>query len=248
MWEICIEANSSNGHLIDYIEERMQPVLAEVGGIKSTIQLGGNKSIALGCRVGESAKVIGVLRPVLCDVVCEKMKFDFLRKQINLLPGDSKFFEAFVKVCTYFDSELERKIVMRSLPVTSKIVLESLLDFRMRPLKNKWQELCNLTNDNSTLFVQSETFVELLKFLIDNLEHKSDCVVLSFDKECAISEERGDKVFLLSNLSADDDIGIITSVIELCPHKIKVFSDNGHIELLKFLCELFEGRVEIISR
>lgn len=137
---------------------------------------------------------------------------------------------------------------MRSLPTSSKIVLESLLEFRMRPLKNKWQELCNLTNDNSTLFIQSETFIELLKFLIANLENKSECVVISFDEECVISEERGDKVLLLSNLSADDDVGIITSVIELCPNRIKVFSDSGHVELLNFLCELFEGRIEIISR
>lgn len=91
MWEVCIEANSSNGHLIDYIVERMEPVLSEVGGIKSTIQLGSTKSVALGCAMSQSSRVAGVLRQVLCDVVCEKMKFDFLHKRINLVPAKVSF-------------------------------------------------------------------------------------------------------------------------------------------------------------
>lgn len=246
MWEFCIEANKKNIHLINYISERMADAVSLADGVQSVITLGNTSSLAIGCEQKHKRQIEGVLRMVLCDAVCEKMKFDFLKKHINLIINDEKLFDAFVKVYTYFDSEIERKIVLRSLFFSKKIVLESFLDFRLQPLRKKWEEMCNLTNSNSNLFLQSETFIELLKFLISNLESKSDCLVLDLENGCNLYEEKGNKIFALQSFDIEDDINIVTSVIELCPNKIKIMGGGQNSEIVSLIGELFYGRVEIV--
>jgi len=246
MWEFCIETDKKNSHLINYISERMTDALSCVDGVQSVVTLGNTSSLAVGCEQKHKRHIEGVLRVVLCDTICEKMKFDFLKKHINLIINEEKLFDAFVKVYTYFDSEIERKMVLRSLIFSKKIVLESFLHFRLQPLLNKWEEMCNLTNCNSSLFLQSETFIELLKFLISNLESKSECLVLDLEDGCKLYEEKGNKIFALQTFEVDDDINIVTSMIELCPNKIKIMGGGQNREIVSLLGELFYGRIEIV--
>jgi len=246
MWEFCVETDKKNINLINYISERIADTIASIDGVQSVITLGNTSSLAIGCEQKYKKQIEGALRVVLCDTICEKMKFDFLKKHINLIINEEKLFDAFVKVYTYFDSELERKIVLRSLFFSKKLVLESFFHFRLQSLQKKWEEMCNLTNCNSTLFLQSETFIELLKFLISNLESRSDCLVLDLADGCRLYEEKNNKIFALQNFEIDDDINIVTSMIELCPNKIKIISGGQNSEIISLLGELFYGRVEII--
>ena len=246
MWEFCVEASKKNAHIIDYISQRLENVISSVDGVKSYITFGNSSSVAVGCPKKHYQKLEGALRVIICDAICEKMKFDYLKNHIVLSVSDEKLFDAFIKVYTYFDSEIERKIVLRSLFFKNKIVLESFLSFRLQPLKKKWEEMCNLTNTNSNLFLQSETFIELLKFLISNLDCKMNTVVLDLSSNIVLYEERGNALVALLNFQANDDIGIITQIIELCPRKIKIISGNNN-EVVSLIGELFENRVEIIK-
>lgn len=246
MWEFCIEADKKNVHLINYISERLSDCIANVKGVQSVVTMGRTSSLAIGCEQKYKKQMENVLRLILCDTICEKMKFDFLKTNITLLIKEEKLFDAFIKVYTYFDNEVEKKMVLRSLFFSKKLVLESFINFRLQPLKKKWEEMCNLTNHNSNLFLRSETFIELLKFLIANLDRRSDCLVLDFEDGCKLYEEKNDKIFALQNFMVDDDINIVVSMIELCPNKIKIISGEKNKEIISLLGELFYGRVEIV--
>ncbi len=247
MWEICIETSINNKDYILYIKNKMQNTISAVSGVISLFENTDICSIAIGCKKQDKSKVAGVLRFILCDVICEKMKYDYLSKNVGLVPQDSGYFSPFVKVLTYFDSELERQIVMRSLNLTPKIVLESFLNFKLRPLKIKWQELCNLTNDNAGLFLQSETFLELLKFLIANLDVKRECIIVSMQDKCIVYEEKNKNLISLASFDKNDEFGLLSSLIELCPNHIKVMNSKNNKETTNILSNLFEGRVEIVK-
>ncbi len=246
MWEFSIEAKQKNSHLIDYISERIENALSSVQGVKSVVSLGDKTCIAIGCDDVFAKQLEGVLRVVICDTICEKMKFDFLKNNIDLTLSNEKLFDAFVKVYTYFDCDLERKIIVRNLVLKDKLVLESFLEFRLQPLKMKWKEMCNLTNSSSNVFLKSETFVELLKFLISNLDIKCKCLVIDFNDGCKFYEEDGNSLVALVNFEENDEMGIITQVIELCPAKLKIICGKDN-QIVSTLAELFDKRVEIVK-
>lgn len=247
MWEFCVEASKKNADLIDYISKRIEDAVLVCGGVKSQLIVGNTCSLAVGCEKKHQKTMEGVLRTIVCDTICEKMKFKFLQSHIDLIVEDEKLFNAFIKVYTYFDAEIERKIVLRNLTLSNKIVLESFLEFRLQTLKKKWQEMCMLTNSSSNLFLKSETFLELLKFLISNLEIKVNTIVVNFGAECFIYEERDkNNLILLHKFSLLDDVGIITKIIEICPLKIKILT-NTKPEIASLIAQLFENRVEIIK-
>lgn len=247
MWEICIESVDGHKDYIDYIKQKMKSTIKAVGGVFSECTNNNVYSLAIGCKKQDKLKVAGVLRFVLCDVICEKMKYDYLSKNVGLVPQESGYFYPFVKVLTYFDSELERQIVLRLLDLTPKLVLESFLNFRLKPLKAKWQELCDLTNNNAGLFLQSETFLELLKFLIANLDSKKDCVVVSMQDKCLIYEEKGKNLVTLGSFEKNDEFGLLSQLIELSPQLIKVKNGSNNKKTTNILVNLFEGRVEIVK-
>ena len=172
MWEICIETSINNKDYILYIKNKMQNTISAVSGVISLFENTDICSIAIGCKKQDKSKVAGVLRFILCDVICEKMKYDYLSKNVGLVPQDSGYFSPFVKVLTYFDSELERQIVMRSLNLTPKIVLESFLNFKLRPLKVKWQDVSSIKDEiiESISNVLNDNYIfSTIKFRMKNL-------------------------------------------------------------------------------
>jgi len=63
------------------------------------------------------------------------------------------------------------------------IVLESFFYFQLLPLKEKWKELAGIANENGTYLLSEDSFIELLKFLIDNIEFLSDEVIIEVEKD-----------------------------------------------------------------
>lgn len=245
MWEICIDSNSGNKDYIKYINEQMVNTINSLNAVVGISKDG--TSISFGCKKEDSQKLWGVLRFVLCEIFCDKMKYKYLFKNVTIVSQSEGFFNALIKVLTYFDSEIERQIVLRSIKYSPKIVLESYLNFKLKPLKSKWKELCNLTNNNSVLFLQSETFIELLKFLISNLEIKKECVVVSFKSPCIVYEEKQNSIISINTFDLNDEFGIISELIEMCPQRIKLIANNNARNIINLLSELFDGRVEIIK-
>ena len=153
---------------------------------------------------------------------------DYLKNHINFVVSSENLFDAFIKVYTYFDSELERRIVLRILSFDEKIVLESFLYFKLQPLLLKWKEMCSLANSNLSLFLESQTFLELLKFLISNMDIKVESLIIDLSSSCQFFEERKNKLIFLKNFNEAEDFEIITGLIEFSPNKIKIISGKNH--------------------
>ena len=165
------------------------------------------------------------------------MKYNYLKDHLCLNIQDETLFHAFVKVYTYFDIELEKAVAIRAIYLLN---LNSFLDFRLYSIKQKWQQMCNLTNVNAELFVKSETFLDILKFLISNLDYKIKEITIDFG--CGKIIAGKDELFFAVN----DDLMVLTKIIELAPKKIKVLNLNDE-EIKNVLTDLFQNRMEIIK-
>ena len=68
-----------------------------------------------------------------------------------------------------FDRETDRYIVSHNLMLKKSLHLESFYEFKLQKLRLKWSELIKLANENAGYLLCNDTFIDLLKFLIDLL-------------------------------------------------------------------------------
>ncbi|MBR1925253.1 MAG: hypothetical protein IJ837_00155 [Clostridia bacterium] len=247
MWEFCVKAGLENKDIIVFLHNTLKGEMLSVGGVCVLVERAGQTNLALACNKTEYKKIENVVKKALCDAICEKMKYKFLKNNINILIDNEELFLAFIKVYTYFDIELEKQLTIRLFDLSKNMVLESFLNFKLPFLKAKWKEMCNITNMNSGVFLRSGTFLELLKFLIANLECKTQNLIIDFSEGCKIFEQKKQGKNIIKSLNSDDVVEILTSIIELSPQKIKIITKEKSSEIVCLICDLFLDRVEIIK-
>ena len=235
MWEITIKTSLNNCDNLDYINNMLlthfnnKVIIGRFSGDVCAMSVATKKQ--------NSKAVWDYLRKLLCDVYCTQYKASFLQQNISFLPQNSPYFNAFIKVYTYFDLELEHSIAYRLIKYMPVIFLESFFIFRLGCLKQKWQDLCDITNNNSSAFLSSDTFISLLKFLISNLDKKTDSVIVSVKDNCFTYINKQNRQVIVGIKS---EMETICSLIELSPIKIVLYGTQ-HTPLEQMISQLFDN-------
>ena len=128
-----------------------------------------------------------VIIDALADVVITDCKSYYISTHIRLPVEDAACRNAFIKALSTFDRDTDKIIVktlLKSMPnfyggeIDAKkrelFYLDSFYEFMLDILKSRWDEVCMLANENACYLVCKKTFMELLHFLISNIESKSD--------------------------------------------------------------------------
>ena len=239
MWEITIKCQTRHKDMAFYIKDKL------LSHFNNNVVVGqyisGKCCLSIGVNDKHKIKVWDYIKHLLCDIFCVQFKNEFLKNNITFITPQNQYFNAFIKVYTYFDLELEQSICYRLIDYASTIVLESYFAFKLNALKQKWKDLCAITNNNSTAFLSSETFLSLLKFLIDNLNYKTDSVIVSVDDSCLTYLDKSNNQVLVG--LEKDDIKVICTLIELSPKQI-LLHDKSYSSLKRLILQLFDGRVK----
>ena len=163
---------------------------------------------SLEIKIGDSSlerRVYSVLVNQLARLLITDAKSLYIQNNMRLVIPDEVNRQAFVHALSSFDKETDLLIAKSLLVLTPHFALDSFYDFRVQPLKKRWQEVVHLANDNQAYLVCPRTFCELLRFLISNIDSQCD--------EVHIKEQICD----VNGMSK-----IITRLIDLAPRKIVV--------------------------
>ena len=154
--------------------------------------------------------------------------------------------KAFVKALLMFDVNTDKRIIKQKLLSINSIVIDSFFDFRLHVLKKRWNDLVNLANDNIMYLMSRDTIIELLKFLISNLEFNCDVVKIKQDGEFfVLYDEKGELIQDESCKCELDNDSLVTTLIYLNPKKIRLdTSYNSKNYAINLIYELFNNRVE----
>ena len=85
MWEFEIIGELKDKDYILFIQENMAETISKVGGVMATLSNGSNLFLSIGAKEEAIPELKARLRLVLCDVFCEKMKYNYLKNNIDLL-------------------------------------------------------------------------------------------------------------------------------------------------------------------
>lgn len=247
-WEFQLTASINKAKAIEYVKNKLKPLIKAQKGVVTTIY--SNKEIRLLIGVLEAQKVL-IKQPLISaitEIICTEYKCEYIKQNLNFSITNDLLFKSFLKGLVCFDSDIEKQIVYSKLIEFDNIVLESFFDFRLKFLKEKWQDLILLANDNYLYLLSGGNFFELMKFLLSNLDCKAEKIEVSFENDSFKVLSNGKELQLPHQTSSSSQEDLVTFLVSLSPKNITIYDGQFlSAEIKNFLCNLFENRIQIVK-
>ena len=170
MWEFCIHIEHKHHAEAKALFGKIKKCFDGFDKIVISLVEEDDFRVLVACDETEKSKVSFFIIDAVSDIVCQNFKWEFLQEKLNLPMLSPENHDAFLKALVYFDAETDRYLVCKNLELGNSLSLEGFYNFKCKDLRRKWQDLVSLANDHSSYLISSETFADLLKFLIENLE------------------------------------------------------------------------------
>ncbi|MBQ8792795.1 MAG: hypothetical protein IJZ62_04205 [Clostridia bacterium] len=241
MWEFSLNFKSENFEIAKFVHNSLIESAHWIYVTSSESE--GTISVLVAVEEEFQDKIKSILSAVVTEIICTKFKSDFLNRYLTLPLQDEVGLHAFKKALLNFDRETDRYIVKRALTFNHSLYVESFYAFKLRSLQEKWEELVHLSNENRDYLISKESFIDLLKFLVDNLDICENEIGI-------IKEKEGYRIINCENSFYIDKViseeKVVSSVIDLSPQKINLyFQDTSYA--INLLQRLFEERITINS-
>ncbi|MDD3397279.1 MAG: sporulation protein YtxC [Clostridia bacterium] len=243
MWEFSVGMDSDKVEMAKYIYNNLKERVEEVSGIITSYEQTGKILIVIACENCEKNRLCYHISDVLTYSICTFVKEEFLDKNLKLPIKPELELYTFKKALVSFDRETDRFLINRQLILEDSLYIEPFFYFKLQSVKEKWQELLKIANDNSTYLLSNDAFLELLKFLIDNIEISFDEVNVVFKDEQIIILGNDFEALPNSNSESLDECGLVSKLLELSPRKINWYSKTRH----DFLEKIFEKRILLMQ-
>ena len=249
MWEFCISINKNKKTLSNYVYDKLLEYTKKYEGIVTKHEKQIDVEILVACNEYEKNRLILHLQDIISECICYFYKKDFLVSNLHINIGDEMSKQAFISALLFFDKETDRYIVNKYLKINKKLNLDGFFNFKLQTLKDKWKELIEIANQNEIYLYSNETFMELIKFLVDNIEVKSDVInIMSSNDSYDVFDSKFDKIDS-KEITEEKDEKLVALLIALCPKNINIYcSDILPNNLKNLICKLFEKRVRFISK
>ena len=246
MWEYSIVFSRNKLELAKKINNEIQSFVENKNGISTLLITKFNISVLVAVPDGQGEVLDLFIKDKIISLYVNEYKLNYLLENFNFEVTNNISMKAFIKALLMFDVETDRRIVKQKLLGFNSIVIDSFFNFRLQVLKNRWNDLVNLANDNIMYLMSRDTIIELLKFLISNLEFNCEMVKIKQNGENFILyNEKGELIKDETCRDVLDNDSLITTLIYLNPKRIRLDETynirNGAINLI---CELFNNRVE----
>lgn len=255
MFEFSIVINDNKVEEAKNICRELKKNTQEFGAVITSYSENDRIYIVLACEEMEKPRMKFFISDAIADTISIFYKLEFLEKNLKLHIKNDVYLDAFQKALIAFDRETDKYLITHNLRIEKNIFLDSFYQFKLKQLRTKWYELIKLANENAGYLLCSDTFIDLLRFLIENIEVSSELInVVKKEKDFLICDEKFNKIdveeegiCLLKNEKEDTNINLITSLISLSPRKINVYCDlNENNPSLTIISQIFGNRVSIL--
>ena len=249
MWELSINLSDKNVQASKKMYLQLKDFCREYGGIVTTYERCGNISILVSANACDENRFKHFVSNIISDVICEEFKLKYLQENLALPNLDQISKNAFMQALLSFDKESDKYIVQKLLTLENSIDVEALYFFKLAVLRDKWKELVQIANDNKAYLSSNETLVELLKFLVDNLELKNETINLMQENGKVFFYDINFKLLKQNDLKDKDiDSTIISNLIAFAPKYVNIYcGDNFNSNLIKLLKQIFDKRINFLS-
>lgn len=243
MWEFSLIVGPKHKEVADFLFDNIKKSCAFMKGIVTSSEENGQVAILIAVEEMFSEEATLLIERLVTQSICTFFKNDYLEQNLKIPTHDRLGMMAFKKALLNFDRETDKFLVLKNLSISKSLYLESFYCFRLTSLQAKWKELVSLANENRAYLINNEAFLDLLKFLIDNIE-------ICEDEVSIIENEEGYKILLEGEQDFCDSVlneeGLVSSIIDLAPQKINLYC-QGENKTTNLLEKIFDERINVVS-
>lgn len=239
MWEYNIVCNPKDRVHLRYIENNIKSKYPYIITALSDNVL----SVAL--NYNQKPKVFEYIKRLLAETIIFIYKEKLLLNNINLNYLSEEYKTAFIKSLIYFDYEEDMFEIINQLDFDTGINLDSFYNFRLKKVKQKWLQLVSICQNNN-VFLESETFLELLKFLIESMIPKHKYIDVFYNGIGFEIVDENNNIISFNN-TGNPEANLISGLISLAPKTINLhcagmLSDNT----FKIIYYIFNKKVNLL--
>ena len=220
MWEFSLNFKKDNCDLATLSFNVLSKEIKRYNGILTVCEDNNYIYLIMAVQQAFQECLKASLTKLIIQLICNNFKSNFLDQHLTLPISDKVSMHAFKKALLNFDRETDKYIIKRCLHLNNHLFVESFYNFKLKALKDKWCELISLSNENRDYLTSRESFIDLLKFLVDNLDI---CVnEINVIKEDGVFRIYSDGKNFKERVESEESM--IASVIDLSPQKINLYS------------------------
>lgn len=234
MYQITFGTDISRNSWIESLSSIVEDTVKNNGGLMVINKGNGrsNLSVALS-KTNKGIK--SVLKENVINMYLTTVKEEYLYQRIRNYASNEFLMRIYIKILQAFNTTEESNILFENVELFPNTALDGVYDFKLNPLKEKWNELVGLSIDNKDLFQEDASFSMLLKYMLSCLPSKTESVSIDyFNDKFLIKSSNNEKI-------AKSIEEVMFILIELAPNKIFLSKSVGNTKLDERIFSIFDA-------
>lgn len=164
--------------------------------------------------------VCSYLRNICSNIIIKYFKNQYIKQNLEVVINDEFARAALYSALTNFDKKSDEKLIKQKLALGEIIYLDSFFNFMSADIKKRWQEICEIMQENINILLLSNSIYDLIRYLVKSIEPEIDNVYLAMgEKGVAIKDFEGNNIVFYNDFDSNET-NIIEKLIDLSPAKV----------------------------
>ncbi len=210
--------------------------------IVSEFEANNEYSILFACEDKDLSTLNNIVAQNIVNFYVFRYKKLYLQQNLNLIDIEKMFAPAYICALAQFDTFTDKEIALDADYTHNKISVIPFLYFRLQNLIQRWKTIINLTNENITAFNKSSAIIDLLRYLVKNLQSNKKELNLQFTENGIKIYDNNTLSFETKSQSKTDIANTIAVLVKLSPQRLIVRSahPNSHLETIR---QIFDEKI-----
>lgn len=228
MFEVSFNVDLKERVYIDFLYNGLKEKIKKANGIVFCGLNNDRVFVSVACEDCFAVEIKSEIYDLLAEIYAFGFKRFYLKKNLNIYK-ENLLTQMLINTMTIFDSENDKKLIKKYLFNQEIGAIDGFFNFRMKKLKEKWDEIIDLTNENAVVLHDKETSCEFLSFLIDAMQ-SSEKVVSVFKEQNSlkIKDKRGALIDLklpFWKKDVDEEV-VLFNIVLLAPKQVDIIEEK----------------------
>ena len=232
MFEISFNEDLKNRGYLDFLYSNLKDEIKKCNAVVAHQVCDDRVFLSFACEDCFAADFKCKTVDLLAEIFVFGYKYDYLKNNLYIYK-ENLLIKTVINAMTIFDSQNDKKLIKKELFNQQVGALDGFFNFRLKKIKEKWNEIIDLVNENSIVLSDNDVAYEFLAFLIQSLPNAENLIEVLCKNKQFVLLLNGNKVDISVPFGKDgvDEEVVLYNLIKTLPKRIVIknkhdFSDE----------------------
>ncbi|MBR2974140.1 MAG: hypothetical protein IKC47_00135 [Clostridia bacterium] len=244
MYEVAFSVEKCNEQLLRYMYDELSACVAKIGGVCKYLQESRRSRFAIACNKLYAAAIKSQSEECLLNALTLGYKNKYIRNALAV-SHSGLLVDTLINTMCIFDAKYDRYLIKKTLDISGEVCIDGYYNFRMKKLKQKWDELVEVVKNNNALLADDALIKEFLCYLMDFLPNTDGNLSVVVDgNNAGLFDDKGKivpSIKLVRPATLEETIAI--NAICAKPKGIKLYCnskqlDAAFVDLITYLFDV----------